>query len=104
MPKIFKYKLNQHGVTSVTIKGSHQVLSAGFQGGDLVVWVLMLDPDQELPEHKVTFHSIFTGEEIQKASPGRVMQFIETLQSQGFVFHIFVECSLAYAELPKVIR
>ena len=83
--RIWKYKLAPVERQVIEVDGPMRWLSAGLQGGDVVVWAIVdADDGRKRP---VTFRSVFTGEH---ADPQ--WEPIATIQRHdGIVWHIFKE-------------
>jgi len=84
---IYKYPLEVQEKQSVELPANSKILSAQFQGGDLYLWALVnKDPGASVQEHIVEIYG--TGQDITY-DLGVRRNHIATVQSQGFVWHIF---------------
>lgn len=83
--KIYKYKIDIFKSPLSVPIGWHPV-SAGMQGEDFVVWAIV-DPTQQLVKKRVAI--IGTGWDIDESMTD--MAFLNTIQKDGFVWHVFAE-------------
>lgn len=90
MKTIEKYKISHQGFTSLEIPsdtrgGDIRVLSAGAQGGDVVVWA-MIEPEN--PKRVHTFLAALDGQPFPEVS--QASRLIGTVPcSDGSVVHVF---------------
>jgi hypothetical protein len=83
MKQICKYKLSS-GFTSIGMPIGANVVSAGEQNGQLVIWAIV---DPENGEEPRTFVMLLTGERLV---PRDRLAFIDTVQMDiGDVIHVF---------------
>ena len=82
MKQIWKYQCRPNLFTRELPKGA-EILSFQIQGSEPMFWALV-DPEAEREER--TF--IFTGTGVP-IPEFEGMRFIDTLQSEGYVFHLF---------------
>lgn len=81
MKSIYKYQLKPAEETILTLRGD--VLSAGVQGDDIMVWALY---DDAAPERHVRISAMGTGH-LWSVIPDS--DFVNTVFLGPFVFHIF---------------
>lgn len=85
MLTIYKYPIDSDKGDFVTLKGA-TVLSAGFQHGTLMVWVLVNTAEAEIEKRNVRVYG--TGPRIE---PNVQRRFLNTIHFNGLVFHAFEE-------------
>lgn len=85
MKVIFKYEIGRR--TDISLPVGSEVLSVGFQRGDIVLWVKQ--PTNQLKREIRTFITIFTGEEFDDTG----IEYIGTTHSNDvtYVFHVYEE-------------
>lgn len=83
--RIYKYELHP-SIPEVDLPEGAKVLSAGEQGGGIVVWALV-DPEAERVPRRISIYG--TGHEVP-ADPGT---FVQTVFVGPLVFHVFVDGS-----------
>jgi len=83
---IYKYPLEIREQTVLTLRG--EVLSAGVQGDDIVVWAVY---DDEVPERQVVIHVMGTGHPFVDAPESSFIGTVFLGVGLGqCVFHVFV--------------
>jgi chlorite dismutase len=83
MEHVLKYKLNHaNPTTHLSLPRGATLLTAKYQGADLMLWALCHDTEQ-LEERKIRL--VCTGEELHH----KALVFISTVFTGAYVFHIF---------------
>lgn len=84
---IWKYVLVP-GDNKIALPRTSKALSVGWQGGDLVMWVLMLGPG--FPHQRVErrFLAVVTGEEFERSNTDEYVGTAECVRN-GIVAHVF---------------
>lgn len=85
--KIYKYVIDLTDVQTFRVPYGFQPLSAQFQGDDLCIWAMVNEQNHDMESKTVTI--IGTGNKIGEG-PGL---FIDTVQKNGFVWHVFIKDS-----------
>lgn len=83
---IYKYTLQIVDAQTISVPKGARGISAQIQNNQLQVWAIV-DPDMPLVD--VTFHIFGTGHRIDIPLPK--INFISTVQHEGFVWHLFEE-------------
>lgn len=83
--KIYKYELELTDVQTIQVPYRFQPLSVQFQGDNLCLWAMMNENSCDMVYKTITI--IGTGNSIGRG-PG---VFIDTVQKNGFVWHIFIK-------------
>lgn len=83
MTVIHKFTLS-HDNQSFALPANAQVLSAGIQKEQIVIWVLL---DERAPKIKRWFRFFGTGEQI--APDPEALRFIQTVFYRALVWHVF---------------
>ena len=86
MKSIYKYQLEPADETILTLRGD--VLSAGVQGGDIMVWAVH---DDTALERKVRVNVMGTGHPFVDASESA---FVGTVFLGPLVFHVFATAGM----------
>jgi hypothetical protein len=87
MITIYKYKLSVDTVQAIELPTEAEILSAGAQGKDIYIWVLV---DPESPKKSLRrIHVYPTGQEM-KADMYSI-RFLGTVTFDSLVFHVFEE-------------
>lgn len=86
MKKVFKYPLDELGVTEITVPGQGKVLHFGEQNGKLFVWIMVSAKLGE-SETKIRIFTYWTGE----AFMANNLQYIGTVVGSELVTHAFQE-------------
>lgn len=84
MKKIFKYTLQAETEQVVRMPSNAQILSAQIQNNKICIWALLFDTEAEPKDRRIFIFG--TGHEI---NPCIAIEFIDTVQINGLVFHIF---------------
>jgi len=90
MKRIFKYKIERSNY-ELQLPIDAEILSAGVQGGDVVVWALV---EEHAETEKRTLRVVETGGEAPYGGMpyGQIdIEFINTVFMGGLVFHIFID-------------
>lgn len=74
--------LNSHGEHDIVMPMGSQILSAGAQFYQLVLWALC---DPAMPDITIKIRVVFTGEPISQTN----LIFIQSIQVGELVYHIF---------------
>jgi len=86
MKRIYKYPFTIEAPTTVVLKVGAEVLKAGVQNGNPVMWALV---DPAAADETWTFDVYATGGEIDDAVDS--VSYVDTIfLDNGLVFHIFV--------------
>lgn len=81
---VLKFAINMRGESVLSLPIGARVLSTGFQGGQLMVWVEY--PQTEIMR-KVRFYSLFTGyDEVPDDT-----EFVGSTTAEGIVVHVYKE-------------
>lgn len=81
MKSIYKYQLEPQELTTLTLRGD--VLSAGVQGDDIMVWAVH---DDAAPQRLVRVNVMGTGHQFVDAPES---SFVGTVFLGPLVFHVF---------------
>lgn len=81
---IWKYHLVP-GTNKIALPKTSKALSIGWQGGDLVMWVLMLDPGFAHQRIERRFLAVVTGEEFERSNTD---EYVGTAVS-SIIAHVF---------------
>lgn len=84
MVKIYKYRIDEYGITELKDRFIG-VLKVGWQGNDLCVWCLV---SEFVKESLMTFYSLPTGYEF---SFRENMHYLDSVTHGPYVWHIFYE-------------
>ena len=84
---IWKYHLVP-GTNKIALPKTSKALSIGWQGTDLVMWVLMLDPDFDHPRVERRFLAVGTGEKFERLNTDEYVGTAECGRN-GIVAHVF---------------
>ena len=84
---IYKYQLAVQEVQELELPANSKILSVQFQGEQLYLWA-MVNKESGAVIHKHTIEIYGTGQDITY-DLGVRRNHIATVQSQGFVWHIF---------------
>jgi hypothetical protein len=89
MMKIYKYTLSLQSVQLIPMPEKARVLSAGLDGfGNLCLWAMF---DEEFEERKMDrlVMVVGTGHEFMPYDSTRELTFVNSVQQDQFIWHIF---------------
>lgn len=89
MKVIYKYRLPIADITVLTMPYDHKLLSVQNQNGEICLWALS-DPKEDEFRTR-TFRIFGTGNESERLENTFDMQFLGTVQTGPYVWHVFVD-------------
>lgn len=87
MQVIYKYDLTLAGYQELTLPRNARILTADLQDCELKLWAIV---DSENPARKIGIHILGTGSIVPEIERG-FLKHLNTIQQEGFVWHIFEE-------------